>query len=355
VSEDPRVRAAIQHWAPRLIANGVDYNDFQTTTARIGSWRDWSREWSVTAEKHEGLAREAEERGGALSAAEAYVRAAICHHFGKFVFFDDMTRYRAAHEATVANYRRALAGMSPPAERVAIPYAGTSLYGYLRKPSGVARAPVALIVCGLDSVKEEMNAFEGDFHRRGMATLAVDGPGQGEGESLPIEPAYEKVVAAILDWLGARDDVDAARVGAIGISLGGFYVCRTAAFEPRLACAVSIGGPYDFGAEFDNLPQLTQEAFRVRSHCGDVAEARQRSRALTLEGVAERIEMPFLVVFGKEDRLFPFTQAERLFAEIPHPGKRLALFPDGNHVCNNLPFAYRPLVADWVGQHLRPS
>src|SRR5215208_4360406 len=100
-SQDPRVRAAIAHWAPRFIANGVDYNDFQATTARVERWEQWSAEWSKTAARHEQLARAAEERDSPISAAEAYARAAICHHFGKFVFFDDLEQYRAAHMATV--------------------------------------------------------------------------------------------------------------------------------------------------------------------------------------------------------------------------------------------------------------
>src|SRR6476659_477948 len=104
---DPSVRAAVAHWAPRFIANGIDYNDFETTVARVERWEDWSAEWSRTAARHEALAREADARGSAFSAGEAYARAALCHHFGKFVFFADPARYRSAHEATVANYRKA--------------------------------------------------------------------------------------------------------------------------------------------------------------------------------------------------------------------------------------------------------
>jgi dienelactone hydrolase len=355
VSQDPRIRAAISHWAPRLIANGIDYNDFQATTARVERWNQWCAEWSSTGRKHETLAEEAERRGSPLSAAEARIRAALCHHFGKFVFFDDMDQYNAAHAATVANYREALPWMSPAAERVAVVYEGVTLHGYLRRPDGTERPPVVLIICGLDSVKEEMHAFEADFHRAGLATLTVDGPGQGEGEHLPIEAAYERVVAAVIDWLGAQDTVDGERVAAVGVSLGGYYAARAAAFEPRLACAVSIGGPYDFGAAFDTVPQLTQQAFRVRSHSPDLATAKRRAVELTLKDAAPRIERPFLIVFGKEDRLIPYEQAERLHREIPAPGKRLQLYPDGNHVCNNLPFAYRPLVRDWIAGHLAPD
>ena len=60
MSDDPNVRAAIAHWAPRFIANGIDYNDFVATTARVAHWRDWSVEWSRTAAQ----ARSPGARGG---------------------------------------------------------------------------------------------------------------------------------------------------------------------------------------------------------------------------------------------------------------------------------------------------
>lgn len=349
---DRNVRDAIAHWAPRLIANGIDYNDFRSTTARITRWRDWSAEFSRTAETHERLAREAEARGSLPSAAEAYVRAAICHHFGKFVFFDDMEQYARANAATSANYRKALAGLSPPAEAVSIPYDGALLPGYLRRPPGIARPPVAIIICGLDSVKEEMNSFEPLFHARGMATLTFDGPGQGEAEALPIEPAFEKVAGAVIDFLEGRADIDGSRVGAVGISLGGYYAARAAAYEKRLACAAASGGPYDFGEEFRTMPPISRQAFALRSHSPDEASAAERAKELTLREAARAIDMPFMIIFGEKDRLIPKEQAERLFSEIPHPGKELHMFPDGNHVCNNMPFAWRPLVADWIGVHL---
>ena len=353
MSDDPNVRAAIAHWAPRFIANGVDYNDFVATTARVMHWQDWSAEWSRTAGTHEALAREAEARGSPISAAEAYVRAAICHHFGKFVFFDDMVQYRRAGAATVLNYGKALEALRPPAERVFIPFGGIELPGYLRRPSGIEQPPVALIVCGLDSVKEEMNTFEPLFHRNGLATLTFDAPGQGESETLPIEPRFEIVVAAVLDWLASRRDVDGSRVAAVGISLGGYYVARAAAHENRLVCAASVGGPYDLGDVFPTMPLISREAIQIRTHSPDMDIAHQRAKALSMCGAAHRIDVPFMTIFGSEDRLIPLAQAERLHAEIPHPEKQLVVLAGGNHVCNNMPYAWRPLVADWMAAHLR--
>ena len=354
-SADPRAQSAIANWAPRMIANGIDYNDFVSTAARVRVWADWSVEWSRTAARHEAIAHQAEAEGCLRTAAEAYVAAALCHHFGKFVGVEDAAQYERANRATGENYRRAAAHLAPPAERVEVAYKGHVLPGYLRKPEGVARPPVVQVICGLDSVKEEFSGFENVFHARGLATLTIDGPGQGEAEHLPIEPAYEKVVGAAIDFLGARGDVDAGQVGAVGISLGGYYAARAAAFEPRLRATASVGGAYDFGAIFDSIPGLTRHALTLRSHSMDDGEARAFAQRLSLAEAAPRIASPFFVVFGKEDRLIPYQQAERLFAEIPCPDKRLDLHEDGNHVCNNIPYAWRPQVGDWLAARLLPG
>jgi 2,6-dihydroxypseudooxynicotine hydrolase len=350
---DPRVEAATVHWAPRFVAQGVDYNDFIRTTQRIERWADWCTEWQRTALEHEALARAAEDRDSPLSAADAWVQAAMCHHFGKFVFFDDIQQLRSASAATAAAFARAAPLLEPPAEPIRIPCGSTTLPGYLRRPPGVSRPPVVVLIAGLDSTKEEFHTFTGLFLRRGVATLAFDGPGQGEVEfDLPIEPHFEEPIGAVLDFLSERADVDGNRVAAAGVSLGGYYAARATAFEPRITCGVAMGGPYAFGANFDELPQLSREAFEVRSHSVDAQQARERAAALDLTGVAERIRQPFLVVFGKEDRLIPYRDAERLFAEIQSADKRLEMYERGNHVVNNMPYAYRPLVADWVADHL---
>ncbi len=348
---DERVQAATAHWALRFIANGTDYADFRATLGRIARWDDWCREWGRTAAGYEALGERAERRGRALTAAGAWRRAALCWHWGKFLFSEHPDEQRAAHERTVACYARGAWALEPPAERVEIPYQGTRLEGYLRLPAGARPLPAVVMVPGLDSVKEELQATAEYLLRRGLATLAVDGPGQGEAEyDLPIEPAYERVVAACFDWLEPRPEVDADRLGVFGVSLGGYYAARAAAFERRTRATVALAGPYDFSSGFDELPVLTRAAFAQRSGAGSAAEARERAAALTLAGAAERIASPLLVVFGRLDRLISHRQAERLAAEAP--GAELAMFEDGNHGLTNHVFESRTLMADWLAERL---
>jgi len=186
-----------------------------------------------------------------------------------------------------------------------------------------------------------------------MATLSMDGPGQGEsGFQLPIRPDYELAAAAMLDALEDRDDpdVDLARIGAVGVSLGGYYAPRAAAFEPRIKAVAAISGPYDFGERWDELPPLTREAFTVKAWARDAAEARERARALSLRGVASEISQPALFVTGGLDRIIPWQQTERAAREAPRGA--VVVFEHGSHVCSNVPYLYRPLVADWMAEQL---
>jgi predicted amidohydrolase/dienelactone hydrolase len=349
---DERVRAASAHWAARFIANGTSYGDFQATMARIQTWDQWCREWGRTAQHYEQLAEAAEAAGRTVTAGEAWRRAALGWHWGKFVFVDDLDQQRAAHDRTVACFRRGAATLSPPAELVRVPYGGTTLAAYLRIPeANHGRPPVVIMMPGLDSVKEELQATAEYMLSRGLAIIAVDGPGQGEAEyELPIEPAYERVATAVADYLEGRDDIDPGRIGGFGVSLGGYYAARAAAYEPRIKAAVSLAGPYQWSLDWDILPPQTRATFQRRSGAATPEEARQKLAALTLEGAAARITIPLLVAAGGRDRLVPAYHAERLAREAP--GAELMLDPDGRHGLTNHAFESRSKMADWLAAHL---
>ena len=358
--KDARVAAATRHWAARFTANGTDYGDFAATIARITRWDDWCREWGATATRYEDAARQASAAGLALTAGGAWRRAALAWHWGKFVFVDHPDEQRAAHDRCVEDYQRGAATLSPPAELVEVPYAGTRLRAYLRRPVPQAmearvmeaqRPPVVIMVPGLDSTKEELQATAGYFLARGLATIAIDGPGQGEAEyELTIEPAYEKVATAVVDYLATRSDVDPARLGLFGVSLGGYYAARCAAYEKRLTATVALAGPYQFDLDWDDLPPQTKATFQVRSGAASAAQARELAGRLTLADAAREIAGPLLVVGGGRDAIVPAHHAERLAKEAP--GAELLLYPDGSHGVTNRAYESRSRMADWLAAHL---
>ena len=350
---DPRITHAIDHFGPRYTVNGVPYSDFRDVTGSIERWEDWCRAWSERASVHEKMGMAAIAAGCFVSAGEHLNRAAACYHFAKYLFADDPAQMRQAHAKAVTCYTLALPWLDPPGVRVNIPYEGGELAGVLRRPAnGVGRPPLVILCNGLDSTKEELDSFQVTFLKRGMATLAVDGPGQGEAEyDFAIRADYEAVITVLIDWAARRDDVDPGRIGVWGLSLGGYYAPRAAAFEKRIRACVGVCGPYDWGALWDRLPGLTKAAFRLRSKSTDDAEARRKAAALTLAGVAGNIECPLLVVGAELDRLCPPEDARRLASEARGPAE-LLIVPQGNHVAHNRAYCYRPQTADWMARQL---
>ena len=219
-------------------------------------------------------------------------------------------------------------------------------------PRAARAVPLVILIPGLDSTKEEFFRWESVFLERGMATLSLDGPGQGEtGLRLDIRPDYEVAVAAILDAVAGRPELDGDRIGAVGVSLGGHYVVRAAAFEPRIRALAGISGPYDFAAGWD-VDAGADPGDRRPSHRRLVRRAGPlaRRRAQPGRGGRARVRQPCLVVTGKLDRVIAWEQTKRIADAVP--GAEWVLYEDGTHVCNNIPYKYRPLVADWMWERL---
>jgi 2,6-dihydroxypseudooxynicotine hydrolase len=351
-SEMNRVQIAAHHWQPRFVANGIDVNDFENVLAKTVEWADWGPNWREMGGVHEALGREAERKGRVVSAAAAYQRAAWCYHLGKFLWFEDLTLHATLRDQAVAVYGRTLAHLDPPAERIDIPFESHVIPGHLRRPRAVLKPPLVLIVPGLDSSKEEMFSIEDEFLRRGMATLSIDGPGQSENSvHFAIRPNWETVITPVLDHI-ATIGLDSAfgLIGLMGISMGAIYGPRAAAHEPRLNAVVGLAGPYNLGECWDALNPLTRGGYVFYTKSASEEEAREKAYGLNLHGVLERVTQPLLVIHGARDRLFPPEQAERIAREAPNA--TLLMYPDGNHVCNNIAYKYRPVMADWMSEQL---
>jgi len=346
-SKDPRVASAISHWAPRFVSNGVLLADFEDVTGSLERWEDWCAAWSARAKVHEDLGRDCLKDGFRLTAGEHLIRAAIYYHFAKFVFVQDPAQMRAAHMKAVECYREGVAFARPPGERVAIPFDGKTIFGVLRKPDS-ERPPVLIMAPGLDSTKEEIHAYEEPFLARGIAVLAIDGPGQGEAEyEIPICGDYERAAKAVVDWIETRKDLNEKQVAIWGVSLGGYYAPRAAAHEQRLRACIALSGPFEWDRIWDGLPELTRETFRVRSHSKDETGARAVAKTLTMKQAAPRVTCPIFIVTGRQDRLVPASHAEQLARAVSGPVE-LLIVEDGGHNANNRPYRYRSRSADWL-------
>jgi pimeloyl-ACP methyl ester carboxylesterase len=348
---DARVQAAVEHWGPRFTQAGVDPNDFARTAAKVERWEDWLDVWAALGDEHAERAREAEAAGHAVTAGDAWLHAAVAYHFAKFVWVLDDARSAPVHRRSVDALYEGHRLLGTGAERVEFPLDGSAMPANLRRPAGEDRPPLVILITGLDSTKEEFFQLETVFLRRGMATLSLDGPGQGESAgALPIRHDYEVAVTAVLDGIADRSDLDSDRVAAVGVSMGGYYAPRAATYEPRLRAVAGISGPFNMGELWDELPPMTRDTFVRKSHSRDDDEGRARALELDLAGVLEELDRPALFVTGDQDRLIPWESTRRQ-AEVAPQG-RFELIEGGLHGVSNYPYLLRPLVADWTREQL---
>ena len=349
---DALLEAAVANWAPRFTANGVDPSDYARITSTLTRWDDWCEAWSRGADEHRALGEEALAQGLFLSGGEALARAALYYHFGQFLFDHRPDERAAAHEKAVSALSAALAHLAPLGRRVEIAFEAATLVGVLRTPNPGVASPTVVLVAGLDSTKEEFREVERSFLDRGLATFALDGPGQGEAGSLAIRADWENVAAAVLATLAEQPEVDADRVGVWGVSLGGYYAARIASADLPVAATACLTGPYDFSTSWAGLNPLTRAAFVARSHSTSDDDALEVAASLSMAGRAQNITRPLLVIAAKRDRLISWRDAERLASEARGEAT-LVVLEEGNHGGANVSYRHRPLTADWMAQQLR--
>ncbi len=352
---DPVIQEVLDIWAARFLAGHIALGDLTATLGRIGDWSDWAPEWMATARVHESMGEAAWDEGRRISAIEHFLAASRCYHLSYFLSVDDLQTHASGLAKMVECHDRVLPFMAPPVEKVTIPFPDADLAGLLSIPASIpgirGPAPLVILLPGLDSTKETRHGARTQLLRRGLAVLSLDGPGQGEiSTKLPIRYDYEVAVAAAIDAMDSRDGIDTGRVGVIGVSLGGYYACRAAAFEPRITAAVANCGPYDWAAIWDELPGVTRGAFRHYSWSSSDEEAREKAGALDLHGVAEKIAQPLVVVHGMLDPLIGVEHARRIAEEAPNA--TLITVDDATHGISNLGYRSEPWVNDWMAERL---
>lgn len=336
----------------RMLADGVPYLDFVSAKQRVEDGEDWFDVWMELSRRYEELGQTAIDLGNSVSGGEWLWQASLSAHYAQFMWFHDPARREAGQQAKSALYLRAAPHLLPAAERVDVPFEDTVIPGYLRRPTGSeSPTPCVVLIGGLESTKEESYLFEQMCLRRGVATFAFDGPGQGEMFfDRKLQPDFERYASAVVDHLESVPNLDPARLGVLGRSLGGYYAVRAAACEPRFRACVAWGACYDM-SDIDTMPPHTRAGFEYVTGIEDPDQARDYLRsALDLSDVIDRLGCPTFVVHGRHDTIFSMGQVEKLRAHVADLPLEIVVEEDGDHCCHNMGPIVRPRMADWITQ-----
>jgi dienelactone hydrolase len=380
----PRVkRWEEQRWLIDNIirANGIDWDqprslylsgpmggeanaDFAAIRARVQKMADIGAAFEATARRREAKARAAEEAGQRVTARDNYFMASIQWGAAQWTY-DENNETNIEYNKKKRECYRAYARLADhTVEEVWIPFKDSALPAWFHLPPNYTggHIPTVIVIPGMDSFKEVSVALYGDrWLNRGIAVLAIDGPGQYEAPMVGINVSMENWIAAgkpVVDWLLARTDVDPDRIGVTGTSFGSFFGTIMAANEPRIrACAV-ISTCLEPGCHtiFEEASPTFKKRFMYMSGITDEAKFDSFVKSLTWEGHAEKIRCPYLCVAGEAEELSPLEYAEKLMKQLKAP-KQLVVYQDSRHSVGNVPAAnlgpFPPvLMADWMEARL---
>lgn len=334
--------------------------DFAALRLRIRKYADASPAFEAVARRRQAKAEAAEQAGELATARENYFMAAT--HWGAAQWPIDSAdelnlRYNASKRACYLNYAKYADHQVEPAW---IPLGDHKLPAWLHLPYGYTggKVPVVISVPGMDSFKESGVSLYGDrWLNRGIAVLAIDGPGQYESPLLGIYVTTEAWAAtgrACVDYLLTRPEIDATRIGISGTSFGSFFTTIAGANELRIK-AIAVNAPcLEPGCHtiFEEASPTFKMRFMFMANYTDEAAFDRFAKTLSWRGHAEKISVPYFCATGEADELSPLRYVEEMIAAIKSP-RQFVIYQDSRHAIGNVPSAslgpFLPtLIADWM-------
>lgn len=383
-SSEPHVRRwHEQRWLIDNIirANGVDWDqprslylsapcgpeanaDFAGIRERVKKMADIGPEFEAVARRRESKARSAEAEENLASARDNYFMAAI--HWGAAQWPHDQNNEInvACNQKKRDCFEKYASLADHPVEAAWIPFKNAFLPAWFHLPPNYrgGRIPVVIAIPGMDSFKESAVALYGDrWLQRGLAVLAIDGPGQYEARILGIPVSMENWVTAgpaLVAWLLERKEIDGDRIGVSGVSFGTFFGTILTANEPRIRAFAAMSPCLEPGCYtiFEEASPTFKKRFMYMSNYTDESKFDEFRKTLTWEGHVENIRVPYLCVAGEADELSPLVHVERMMNTINAP-KRFVVYQGSRHSVGNVPATnlgpFPPaMIADWMAARL---
>jgi len=322
-------------------AGAADVGEVISTARKIrdGDIHSWHEEWLKTADRIHKMASEWGKAGNAVSASEAYFRATTYYQAAGFFMVAPEYREKArdCRKRGAESFKKAIEA-HPNISYERIPYQGTTLPAYVaRSKNASGKAPMVIINTGFDGTAEDtFNGTAWAAMKRGYHCLVFEGPGQGEmimDHDIPFRHDWEVVGKIVIDYALSLPFVDKDRLAYMGISMGGYLAPRAVAFDKRPKALIANGGLYRlyesmyklFPEEQLALIESDPEKFNAivkkmnkkdisfqwlfdnaswRFGAKDYADLMVGQKKYTMEGVAQNIACPTLIVESVADGMF---------------------------------------------------
>jgi alpha-beta hydrolase superfamily lysophospholipase len=348
-----------------------------------GDANSWYTAWDAEGDRVSALAatiRDPFSRGDALLRAHTYYRSA------EFFLDPRDPRRPESWKKNVGAFYSGLDALGVRYERVTAPYGPQHHLNavYYPGPAGAEEKPLLVVVNGYDGTMEELYAQAVvPADRRGYSVLTYEGPGQGAAlreQGLIMTPEWEKPTGAVLDAFLATH-AKPTRMIIMGISLGGYFAPRAAAFDSRIDGVIAFDEYFDaYAVASRHVPSF---AFTLHRHHFDglldllagrnenpgAKWARQNGmwtlgqtdaisvldafKPYNLAAVAAQIRGDVLILAGAEDHFVPVEQVEAFKKSLTHARSVTAVVYDrasggAEHCQVGAPSLWQATVFDWL-------
>ena len=289
-----------------------------------GDMQGWYAAWSATADRVLALAertRDPQSKGG------AYMRASTYQRTGEFLLPPDDPKRPESFEKTINYFFKGLDALGVRYEYFRAPYENGRLRAlYLPGPAGSEQKPLIMLVGGYDSILEEMYPVFGKAALdRGYSVLIYEGPGQGEPlrkYGMKFTHEWEKPTTAVLDEFLRTHDKP-AKIVLLGMSMGGYFAPRAAAFDERIDGVVAFDEASDLQEAVGRIVAAAKNPQALKNPdvswafgnavwtmgTSNLDDTLQAFSGYKVAPVADRIRQDVLILAGTEDHFIPFHQA----------------------------------------------
>lgn len=376
--EDNSMDFAFQ-WALGCIRNGGgEIGEMFYTAAQIEDKNpdSWAEEWPKIAYRVEKMAQTAEAKGHKISAREFYMRAACYYRAALASLLPQNENFMEIYEKSIRCFSKAGALFDPEIELIRVPFENTYLPGCFIKASSEKKAKTIIAIGGAETFFIDLYFQIGPSAiKRGYNFITVDIPGQGilPAEAQFFRPDTEKPIGAILDYIYSRPEVDTNLIAAYGISGGGYYVPRAAAYDNRIKACISNCAVTNIGKIMGEMAIQNQKAaasgikmsaFNVRMFqimawrhgvsTGNIPDLLNKTNAFAFD--PSLITCPVLNICSNGEYLNPASKAmeDHFMRSLPNSNKKMivALFEDGGgtHCLAENTGLLSALIFDWLDE-----
>lgn len=344
----PESQAGLRQFSlERMTGYGIDYADAIELRARVIDGQEWQLAASALAQEAISQVRHGT---SLLTAAALHRRASALLRMSQALMTEDTDARRDIVQRASDQFALATAGTTT--RQILIEGGGAPLAGWFIEANAGEAVGSAIVIGGIEGWAMDFECMGYAMAARGVSTLMLDGPGQGESRILHRHfltfewlEAFRRAVTFVSDAVPGRP------VGIVGNSMGGSIALAVANNDERIVACCNNGGVIK--PSYGRMAGATFFA-KMMAFCGTRDEdgaAAVWDRILPVEAGVNS-DYALLVVQGGRDPLVSVEHGKLLMDQAPVERKRMEIFSDGDHCIYNHRSDRDMLVADWMRDQL---